>query len=136
MYISKSMATEFDIVFTRLKEILQKYSASFTIKPDENNKYGLYAKVGPATLKVWGGKMKKPAMSVAWVETGKAYVSYHLMGMYGNKKLHESMSQELMARMQGKTCFNFKKIDEKVFEELDELTAKSIDAFKKAGFIL
>ena len=136
------MATEFDIVFTRLKEILQKYSGSFNVKPDTNTKYGLYAKVGPATLKVWGGnpstslRMKKPAMPVAWVETGKAYVSYHLMGMYGNKKLHESMSKELMARMQGKSCFNFKKIDEKIFAELDELTAKSIDAFRKAGFIL
>ena len=130
------MASEFDIVFARLKEILQKHSGSFTIKPDLSNKYGLYAKVGPATLKAWGGKMKKPIMPVAWVEIGKAYVSYHLMGMYGNKKLHESMSKELMARMQGKTCYNFKKIDEKIFQELDLLTAKSIEAFRKMGFIL
>jgi hypothetical protein len=129
------MANEFDIVFTRLKEILQKYSGSFTVKPDTNNKYGLYAAIGPATLKIWGGKMKKPIMPVAWIETGKAYVSYHLMGLYGNTKLLEGMSKELKTRMQGKTCFNFKKVDEKVFKELDSLTSKSIDAFRKLGFI-
>ena len=129
------MATEFDIVFTRLKEILQKYSGSFTVKPDSKTKYGLYAAIGPTTLKMWGGKMKKPAMPVAWVETGKTYVSYHLMGLYGNTKLLDGMSRELKARMQGKTCFNFKKPDEKVFLELDSLTGRSIDAFRRFGFI-
>jgi hypothetical protein len=74
-------------------------------------------------------------MPVAWVETGKTYVSYHLMGLYGNTKLLDGMSRELKARMQGKTCFNFKKPDEKVFLELDSLTGRSIDAFRRFGFI-
>ena len=129
------MATEFDMVFASLKEILQKYSGPFTVKPDTHTKYGLYAAIGPATLKIWGGKMKKPAMPVAWIEIGKAYVSYHLMGIYGNTKLLEGLSKELKTRMQGKTCFNFKKIDEKIFGELDLLTAKSIEALRKSAFI-
>src|ERR1041385_6692425 len=130
------MEHEFDHVFIRLKEMLQKYAGAFTVKPDLNDKYGLYAKVGPATLKAWGGKMKKPVMPVAWVEIGKSYVSYHLMGVYGNPKLSGSISKELKTRMQGKSCFNFKKIDEKIFAELDHLTAKSIEDFRKAGFIV
>ena len=129
------MATGFDIVFARLKEILQKYSGPFTIKPDTSTKYGFYAQIGPATLKIWGGKMKKPAMPVAWIETGKAYVSYHLMGVYGNTALLKGLSKELKARMQGKTCFNFKKVDEKIFMELDSLTSRSIEDFRKSGFI-
>ena len=129
------MSNEFDVVFARLKEILKKYSGPFTVKPDTNTKYGLYASIGPSTLKIWGGKMKKPAMPVAWIEIGKAYVSYHLMGVYGNTKLLEDMSKELKTRMQGKTCFNFKKPDEKIFRELDSLTARSIDTFRKSGFI-
>ncbi|HYM93960.1 MAG TPA: hypothetical protein VET23_07465 [Chitinophagaceae bacterium] len=129
-------ATEFDIVFSRLKEILQKYSGLFTVKPDTNTKYGLYAKVGPATLKAWGGKMKKPAMPFAWVEIEKTYVSYHLMGIYMNPKLQGEISKKLKTRTQGKTCFNFKKVDETIFEQLDQLTARSIDGFKKMGFII
>ena len=134
-YIAITMSADFDIVFAHLKEILQKYAAPFTVKPDTDTKFGLYAQIGPATLKMWGGKMKKPAMPVAWVEIGKAYVSFHLMGVYGNTALLKDMSKELKARMQGKTCFNFKKIDENIFRELDLLTSRSIDTFKKSGFI-
>jgi len=129
------MSAEFNTVFSRLKEILQKYSGSFTVKPDTDSKFGLYAPVGPATLKMWGGKKKTPIMPVAWIEIGKAYVSYHLMGIYGNTPLLKDMSKELKTRMQGKTCFNFKKIDELLFSELDILTGRSIDAFRKWGYI-
>ena len=127
------MASEFDIVFARLKEILQKYSGSLTIKAGDNS-YSLCGKVGPATLKIWRGEMRQPSMPVAFIEIKKAYVSYHLMGIYANSKLLGGISKELKARMQGKSCFNFKKPDEKVFKELDKLTAKSIESFQKAGF--
>lgn len=130
------MPAEFEMVFDRLKQILKKYSGQLTIKPDSDSKYGLYAKVGPATLKAWKGKMKSPIMPLAWVEIGKAYVSYHLLGIYMNPKLQAEIPKELKTRMQGKTCFNFKKVDENVFKELDQLTAKSIAAFKKLGFIV
>jgi hypothetical protein len=62
-------------------------------------------------------------------------VSYHLMGVYGNSKLFAGVSKKLKARMQGKTCFNFKTIDEPLFEELEQLTAKAMTGFRKAGFI-
>ena len=79
--------------------------------------------------------MKKATISVAWVEIGKAYVSYHLLGLYGNTALLEGMSKELQARMQGKTCFNFKKNDEALFKELERLTARVLTSFKKAGYV-
>ena len=79
--------------------------------------------------------MKKPIIPVAWVQVGKAYVSYHLMGVYGNTRLRDAMSKELKARMQGKTCFNFKTVDEQLFKELDQLTAQAIAAFRKAGYV-
>ena len=130
------MKNEFQVVFERLKKILQKQAGSFTIKPDSADKYGLYAKVGPATVKIWGGKMKHPIMPLGWTEIGKAYVSYHLMPIYGNTKLVNSLSKELRARMQGKTCFNFKKTEEPLFNELEKITAESIAGFKKMGFII
>ena len=74
-------------------------------------------------------------MPVASVRIGKAYVSFHLMGLSGNAKLLAGMSKELKTRMQGKTCFNFKVLDEAVLSELDQLTARSVAAFKKAGFV-
>jgi hypothetical protein len=129
------MNSEFESVFVRLRGMLEKHSAALTVKADGPGHYSLTGSAGPAALQAWGGKLKRPRIPVAWVQIGKAYVSYHLMGVYGNTRLCEGMSKELKARMQGKTCFNFKVVDEKLFKELDLLTAQSIAAFRKAGYI-
>lgn len=76
----------------------------------------------------------KTPMPVAWVQTGKNYVSYHLMPVYACPKLVEGCSKELQARMQGKSCFNFKTIDETLLQELEQLTIAAFAAWKKAGF--
>jgi hypothetical protein len=129
------MNSEFESVFVRLRGILEKHSAALLVKADAPDHYALAGSAGPAALQAWGGKLKRPMIPVAWVQVGKAYVSYHLMGVYGNTKLCDGMSKELKARMQGKTCFNFKGIDENLFKELDPLTAHAIAAFRKAGYI-
>jgi hypothetical protein len=128
------MKSEFGEVFERLRAILRKHADGWLVQEDSANQYSLAGSVGPATLRVWGGKLKRPLMPIAWVQIGKAYVSYHLMGVYGNARLLDGMSKELKARMQGKTCFNFKSCDDVLFKELDELTTRSIASFKKAGF--
>jgi hypothetical protein len=129
------MSAEFESIFVRLREILRKYSGALSVTEDSPNRYCLEGGAGPAALRAWGGKAKKPLICVAWVQIGKAYVSYHLMGIYGNTRLLDGMSKELKARMQGKTCFNFKYHDEALFKELEQLTVQTFAAFKKAGFI-
>jgi hypothetical protein len=128
-------ASQFKLVFARLRDILIKKADGLNVEPNKDDHYGLSAPVGPATVRVWGGKMKSPSIPVAWVQIGKAYVSYHMMGVYGNPKLLDGVSKKLLARMQGKSCFNFKAVDEELFEELERLTAKSIDGMRKGGFI-
>src|SRR4051794_7356311 len=118
-------SAEFESIFARLRGVLQKHVGSFSVTDGPGN-YCLAGNVGPATLRAWKGKMKRPIMPVAWISIGKAYVSYHLMGIYANQKLQKSLSKELKARMQGKTCFNFKKNDEALFRELEQVTARSI----------
>ena|SRR5258708_10510076 len=129
------MSSEFQSIFVELRTILEKHRGGLTVKEDSSDCYCLKGKVGPATLKAWGGRAKVPNISVAWVQIGKAYVSFHLMGLYGNNKLIEGMSKQLKARMQGKTCFNFKTIDKTLFDELDYLTGSGMACFRKAGFV-
>jgi hypothetical protein len=129
------MPSEFESIFAKLRALLEKHSATLSINEDTSTSYSLADRPGPATLKAWSGKMKMPIIPVAWVKIGKGYVSYHLMGVSGNAKLADAMSAKLKARMQGKTCFNFKEADDELFAELDRLTGESIAAFRKAGFI-
>jgi hypothetical protein len=127
--------SEFEPVFARLRDILRKHSGVLRVEHDTADHFGLAGATGLATIAAWGGKMRSPTIPVAWVEVGKSYVSYHLMGVYGNPKLLEGCSPELRARMQGKSCFNFTKVDEKLMKELDGLTLQSLTGMRKAGFI-
>lgn len=52
----------------------------------------------------------------------KSYVAYHLMPLYKDPALADGLSDALTKRRQGKTCFNFKTVDEQLFAELQTLT--------------
>lgn len=57
------------------------------------------------------------------------------MGVYARPDLLKGVSKELRARTQGKSCFNFTTVDTVLFAELEELTVRSFDAFRKAPFM-
>jgi len=129
------MSPEFEAVFLRLRSILEKHAGEFSVNENSSSEYSLEGDVGPATLRAWGGKRSTPRIRVAWVTVGKTYVSFHLMPVYMNPKLAAEMSKALKARMQGKSCFNFKTVDEALFEELETLASQGLTAFKRAGFV-
>lgn len=129
------MNPDFQNVFEQLRAILRKHAGVLGVQEDTATCYCLGGAPGPSTLKAWGGKAKTSAIPVAWVKVGKAYVGYHLMGVYCNPKLLEDVSKSLRARMQGKSCFNFSAADEALFQELESLTAKSIAMFSRAGYV-
>jgi hypothetical protein len=130
------MASDFASIFARLRAILQKHARGLSVTADGPGRYCLEGRVGPATLRAWGGRLKRPLVPVAWVEVRTSYVSYHLMGVEGNPTLRDLMSAELKARMQGKACFNFATDDQMaLLAELEHVTAQAVAAFEAAGFI-
>jgi hypothetical protein len=56
------------------------------------------------------------------------------MAVYMFPKLRDGLSEKLQARMQGKSCFNFKALDEALFAELEDLTTQGFAMARKAGF--
>ncbi|MEW6580335.1 MAG: hypothetical protein AB1435_14240 [Chloroflexota bacterium] len=89
-----------------------------------------YELVGPPTARSQG----KPVWFGA-VRLGKRYVSYHLMAVYAFPDLLDDVSPQLKARMQGKSCFNFTRVDEELFRELAALTQKCFERFKAEGLL-
>jgi hypothetical protein len=94
---------DFTSVFDALKPILGKHAKRLVIKEDTPTEYTVVTKT-PSPFP----QHKRQPMFFASVKTGKAYVSFHLMPLYMNPPLTNSVSPELKKRMQGKTCFNFK----------------------------
>jgi len=115
--------TTFAVVDRRLREILQPYRE--TLVATKDGPEGLVLEIPGLEGKPWG--------YVAGVKTGKRYVSFHLMPIYGLPELMDSMSPELRRRMQGKSCFNFTKVDEPLFAELTQLTNMSVERYRAAA---
>ena len=108
----------FDEVYARLKGILEPYAAKMYVSADDDVWYGL--DLAPEAERV-------PATWFGATRRGKAYVSYYLMPVYVEPAMLEELSPELRKRMQGKSCFNFKRIDEGLFAELEALTKRGYE---------
>ena len=120
------MNPEFGGVFAALRAILARHVGGLTVTEDSPTRYCLE-----------GGRHPKHGtpMPIAWVQIGKRYVSFHHMAVYARPELLEGVSQELLARMQGKSCFNFSSVDATLFAELESLTVRGFDAFRNASFM-
>jgi hypothetical protein len=111
--------TDFELVHDRLREILLRQRGELAVTKD-----------GPAGVSIEiPGLEGKPWGYVAGTRVGKSYVSYYLMPIYVSPDLAATISPELAKRRQGKACFNFTKIDEPLFAELEAFTATSISGF-------
>ena len=108
--------SDFEAVFLRLRSILEPYAAKMIVVHDTNANYYLDT---PYVMK------NKARLFFAAVRVGKAYVSFHLMPVYACPDLLAGISPALKKHMQGKSCFNFKAVDEKLFKELARLTKLS-----------
>ena len=118
--------SNFDSVFAKLKAIFQPYVKKMDVAADNQTYYLLN------TRHIM--KNKQP-LCFGGVRLGKAYVSFYLMSVYASPDLLKSMWPELKQRMQGKSCFNFKEVDEKLFKELKQLTKAGAAKFSDGKFI-
>jgi hypothetical protein len=117
-----SPASDFPIVFEQLKSILKPYEKGLTLKADSRDTYYLD---GPYSEK-W-----KKELFFGSAQIKKNYVSFYLMPVYMYPDLLKDVSPELKRHMQGKSCFNFKKVEPELFQQLADLAKKSYDRFQK-----
>lgn len=112
----------FTETFQQLKKLLMKYESQLTLTVSDETNYSLDAG--------YSEKYKRNIFFGA-INIKKNYVSFHLMPVYIFPELLKSISPSLKKRMQGKSCFNFKKIDPAELKELEMLTKYGFDTYKK-----
>jgi hypothetical protein len=117
---------EFKQVFEELKSIFKPYAKKMDVASDTDGYYMLNTR--------FIMKNKQP-LCFGGVRLGKNYVSFYLMSVYATPDLLKAMSPELKKRMQGKSCFNFKEVDKKLFTELKTLTKAGAVRFTNRKFI-
>jgi len=114
---------DFPLVFEKLKSIIKPYAKNLTITADTTTAYSLDGS--------YSEKYKRVLFYGA-VQIKKNYVSFYLMPVYMFPELLKGISPELKKHMQGKSCFNFKKVEPDLFKELKELTRLSVERAREA----
>lgn len=113
---------DFQHVFERLRTILQPYEPYLTITQNTDEYYYLEG--------YYSQKFRK-SLFFGSTQINKNYVSFYLMPVYMYPELLQTISPELKKHMQGKSCFNFKTVDEALFDELITLTKRGYERFKQ-----
>jgi hypothetical protein len=112
-------AGEFDRLFQRFRAMLEPYATKMYVTADSPQWFGVdMAAEADRDPTTWFGATR----------VGKRYVSYYLMPIYVKPQLLDGISPELKKRMQGKSCFNFAKVDETLLSELEDLTKRGYEA--------
>lgn len=113
-------------LFQSLTAIMRPHCAGLDIKHDSETVF--YAD----TFHIM--KNGKP-LYFGSVEIKKRYVAYHLMPLYVHPLMLESVSETLRRRMQGKSCFNFTKLDEALFSDIQQPATASRKHSENSGSI-
>lgn len=121
------MSDDLGDIFDRIRPMFERHEPRCVVGVDEPGRYFLgthevRAKDGYRTA--FGG-----------VEVKKNYVSAHLLPVYVHPDLLDGVSDALRKRMQGKSCFNFKRADEELFAELGRLIDAGAERFAADGRI-
>jgi hypothetical protein len=117
---------DLNVVFSELRKVMAPYAGKLVATRDDEQE--LYVDTRHIQ------KNKKPLFFGA-VQLKKSYVSFHLMPVYMKPELLASMSRELRARMQGKSCFNFSSAEPLLFKELAALAKAGYASYKEQGFV-
>lgn len=101
-------------IFARLRAMLLELHTAAIVTKDGPSEFAL------------GQPSAGPPKFLAAVYLKSSDVKFHLFPVYERPELLEELSPELRKRMQGKSCFNFRKIDEEIFDQLEVLVARAM----------
>ncbi len=108
------MSAEFPQIFASLRAIMLAAAPGMVVTEDTPT--GLTLKTN------WlEARTGQPAW-FGWIAVKKSYVAYHVMPLYILPALNDAIPDSLAKRRQGKTCFNFKKADAALFDDIRRLT--------------
>lgn len=124
--MAKTPASDLPGAFHALRALLQPLAPRLVLRTDTPDCYWLdtdYAMPNGQSLFFASAQIKKQ------------YVSYYLMPVYVQPALLDGLSPALRARMQGKSCFNFKHPDAALLQELGALTQAGWQSYQEQGFV-
>lgn len=119
-------------IFDTLKAALEKCSPPMSVSKD---KQGVYELMGNKPVPYGSKKTIVPGMYFSSVVARKDMVSFYFFPLYYHEKDYQDIIPTLIKSLKGKTCFNFKKMEQLNVKELDVMLKKGVQAWKKSGYM-
>jgi hypothetical protein len=115
---------QLQLVYENLKAILCLPDASLRVGEEE-----------PGKITVLGPYIESMGKDFYFgmVKINKRYVSYHFMPVYMYPDLLDDISADLRKHMQGKSCFNFTRVEDGLFLQLAILTFSGLSRLYRLG---
>jgi len=117
-----SQDSAFEPVFQQLKSLLQPYQAHLSVQTDQP---GIYS------LETVSRSLRGRPLFFGSAQIKKNYVSFYLMPVYVFPDLLADLPASLLKRMQGKSCFNFRRLEEVPLADLQALTRRSFERYQQ-----
>jgi hypothetical protein len=114
-------------IFAALRPLFARHAAAAVILHDAPHHYYL----GTHEVRAKDGYR----IGFGGVEINRRYVAAHLIPVYVHPDLLADLSPALRARMQGKSCFNFRRVDADLFAELGRLIDAGAERFRARGWL-
>ena len=103
-----------DALFASLSGLLRPYAGEMIVKTDTDGHLYLEETRSQPRPQMFGA-----------VQAKKNYTAFHLFPLYTHPELLDGLSPELKKRMQGKSCFNFTRLDQVPISQLTALVQRA-----------
>lgn len=121
------------IIFDKVKNILQKFTPPMAVS--KNKESSVFELIGNIAVPYGSKKVMVPGMYFSSVVARKDMISYYFFPMYMREGDYDSLLVNSKKYLKGKTCFNYKKVEQVDEKELTAVLKKGIQQFKKDGFV-
>ena len=120
------------IIFDKVKNVLKKFSPPMAIAKDKEDVFEL---MGNKPVPYGSKKVTVPGMYFSSVVARKDMISYYFFPMYMDQGSYDPILVNSKKYLKGKTCFNYKKVDQVDEKELSAILKKGVTVWKKLGYM-
>lgn len=119
-------------IFEKIKSALQKQSPPMIVSKNSENCFEL---IGNKSIAYGSKKQLMPGMYFCSVIMHKDMISFHFFPIYMKRELFEPLIPTTIKHLKGKSCFNFKKMEQVNEKELSALLKKGVESWKRLGYM-
>ena len=127
------MPADLEPIFQRLRGALERYSpplAARTGTVEGKSDYHLWSEKDV----VVDGRPRKEVFFAGLI-VQKGYVGLYYMPVYAEPERRELFAPELLKRLEGKSCFHIRRLDDELFGQIEQALANGFALYRERGWV-